>query len=65
MHDRMNRALEWLLLSFFVLVVLLPTLFMPCDLWDLSSLTRDQTQAMAVKVSSHSHWTTREFLIAS
>ena len=30
------------------------------SLWDLSSLTRDQTQATAVKVPSPNHWTTRE-----
>ena len=28
---------------------------------DLSSLTRDRTQALAVKVLSPNHWTTREF----
>ena len=28
---------------------------------DLSSLTRDQTRAMAVKVPNPNHWTTREF----
>ena len=34
---------------------------MLCGLWDLSSPTRDQTQALAVKVPSPNHWTTREF----
>ena len=36
---------------------------MPCSLWDLSSPTRDQTQAMAVKAKSINHWTTREIPI--
>ena len=31
------------------------------SLWNLSSLTRDQTQAPAVEVQSPKHWTTREF----
>ena len=30
-------------------------------LWGLSSLTRDWTQALAVKAPSLNHWTTREF----
>ena len=64
-HDGMSRALAWLPLSPAVLVILLPALFMLCDLWGLSSLTRDQTPAMAVKVLSHNHWATSEFLIAS
>ena len=33
----------------------------PHGLWDLSSPTRDQTRAPAVKVLSPNHWTTREF----
>ena len=32
-----------------------------CSLWDLSSPTRDQTQALAVKARSPNHWTAREF----
>ena len=32
----------------------------PRGLGDLSSLTRDQTRAMAVKAPSPNHWTTRE-----
>ena len=34
---------------------------MPLGLRVLSSLTRDQTQALAVKVPSPNHWTAREF----
>ena len=30
-------------------------------LWDLSSPTRDQTQALAVKAWNSNHWTAREF----
>ena len=37
---------------------------MPRGLWDLSSPTRDRTQAPAVKAPSPNHWTTREFLKA-
>ena len=33
-----------------------------CSLWDVSSLTRDWTCALAVKVQSSNHWTTRELL---
>ena len=33
----------------------------PCSLWDLSSPTRDQLLAPAVKVLSPNPWTTREF----
>ena len=33
----------------------------PHTLWALSSLTRDWTQAPAVKAQSPNHWTTREF----
>ena len=36
-------------------------LAMPHGLWDLSSPTRDRTQAPAVKVLSPNHWTAREF----
>ena len=36
---------------------------MPCRLQDLSSLTRNWIQALAVKVPSPDHWTTREFPI--
>ena len=32
-----------------------------CDLWDLSSLTRDWTWVLAVEVPSPNHWTAREF----
>ena len=38
--------------SFFLFV-------MPCGLWDLSSLTRDQTPAL--KLLNPKHWATREF----
>ena len=31
-----------------------------CSLWDLSSLTRDQTEAPAVKAPSPNPWTARE-----
>ena len=33
----------------------------PCGLQDLSSLTRDRTQALAVKMTNPNHWTAREF----
>ena len=33
---------------------------MECGMWDLSSLTRNQTYAPAVEVQSLNHWTTRE-----
>ena len=36
-------------------------LAVPLVLWDLSTLTRDWTWDMAVKVPSPNHWTTREF----
>ena len=32
----------------------------PRDLWDLSSLTRDRTQVLAVKQASPNHWTAKE-----
>ena len=35
-------------------------LVVPCSLRDLSSLTRDWTQAVAVKTLNPNHWTTRE-----
>ena len=31
-------------------------------MWDLSSLTRDRTQALALRVQSLKHWTTREVI---
>ena len=34
---------------------------MLCGLRDLSSLTKDRTQAMAVKAYNPNHWATREF----
>ena len=37
-----------------------PFLAMPCDLWDLSSPTRDWTRDPAVKMPSPNHWTIRE-----
>ena len=40
-------------------------LFFFCGLRDLSSPTRNWTQAMVVKVSSPNHWTTREFSLSS
>ena len=39
---------------FYVLV------FWPWDLWDLSSLTRDQTRTVCLGRRSFNHWTTRE-----
>ena len=33
----------------------------PRGLWDLSSLTRDQTWGLAVRAPSPNHWITREF----
>ena len=32
---------------------------MPCGMWDLSSLTRDQTQAPSIGSSEFNHWSTR------
>ena len=32
----------------------------PHGMWDLSSLTRDQTHAPKVEAQSLNHWTTRE-----
>ena len=43
---------------YLLLYILLATLH---GLWDLSSLTSDWTWALAVKASSSSHWTAREF----
>ena len=37
-------------------------LAMPCSMWNLSSLTRGQTCAPAVKAQSPTHWTTRDSL---
>ena len=37
-----------------------PSFFWLCHLWDLSSLTRDWTQAVAVKALSPNHWSARE-----
>ena len=36
-------------------------LISPCSLWDVSSLTRDWTQALAVKVLRPNHWTARGY----
>ena len=33
---------------------------MPCGMWDLSSLTRDQTCSSALEAESHNHWTARK-----
>ena len=44
-----------------VLFVFLFFLSVPCSLQDLSFLTRDGTQAPAVKALSPNHWTAREF----
>ena len=49
------------ILDFFVLFLLAE----PLGLQDLSFPTRDRTQDPAVKVSSPSHWTTRELLFYS
>ena len=32
----------------------------PCGMWDLSSLSREQTVAPALEVLSLNHWTARE-----
>ena len=53
------EALVFITLSFFLFFVFF--LATPCSLWDLSSPTRDWTQAMEVKVPSPNHWTVREF----
>ena len=31
-----------------------------CSMWDLSSLTRDQTNAPVLEVQSLNHWTAKE-----
>ena len=33
----------------------------PHSMWDLSSLTRDQTHGPALEAKSLNHWTTREY----
>ena len=33
---------------------------MPCGMWDLISLTRDQTCSSALEAESHNHWTARK-----
>ena len=38
---------------------------MPCGMWDLSSLTRDQTCSSALEAESHNHWTAREVPLPS
>ena len=43
-----------ILLLFYVLV------FWPRGMWDLSSLTRDQTRTPCIGKQSPNHWTTRE-----
>ena len=45
------------LLFYFIIIILVA----PWGLWDLSSLTRDQTWSLAVRVPSPNHWITREF----
>ena len=62
-HPWQPPCFSWLLLaclpfSFLSFFFTLATLH---NLWDLSSLTRDQAQAPAKKASSSNHWTTREF----
>ena len=44
--------------SFFLSFIFLTS---PCSLWDFSSLTRDWTEALAVKALRPNHWTAREF----
>ena len=34
-----------------------------CSMWDLSSLTRDQTNAPVLEVQSLNHWTAKEVLL--
>ena len=35
-------------------------LFLPCDVWDLSSPTRDRTLAPALELQSLDNWTARD-----
>ena len=51
------QFLYWVIFLFIVCFVCLFA-FWPHGLWDLSSPTRDGTQARAVKVWSPNHWTT-------
>ena len=46
---------------FILLLLLLLFLALPCAFWDLSSLTRDWTQALGNKSRESYHWPTREF----
>ena len=50
-------GLHLLLFIYYLLCVYLAML---CGLWDLSSLTKDQTPALGAQSSNH--WTTREFI---
>ena len=54
----------WLGFIFCMSKLALFFLLCPQGLWDLSSLTRDWTQATEVKVLSPNHWTVREFPIS-
>ena len=46
-------------------MVLYLILTMLCDLWDLSSPSRDRTHAPALGVQSPNHWTTSVVCLAS
>ena len=57
------KSFRWALIKYNLYLYKLGALFFGCvcDLWVLSSLTRDQTPARAVKVLTPNHWATREF----
>ena len=56
-HGHGVGGLHLLLFIYYLLCVYLAML---CGLWDLSSLTKDQTPALGAQSSNH--WTTREFI---
>ena len=50
-----SKSFSFILFYYFIFLAT------PRGLWDLSSPTRDWTQALAVRARSPNHWTTREF----
>ena len=58
-HPQVLWMIPWCLTFFLIFLA------MPHSLWDLSFTTRDWTWALALKVQSPNHWTSREFLTIS
>ena len=57
-------GLQWLWLTDYLVVACRPSNFgvwasLPCSMWDLSFLTRDQTQISCIGQWILNHWTTR------